>query len=149
MGRTGKKHLVINLCYVNAFLQEFRFKYEDMRTALSLIQKNDWVCTFDLKSGYHHVGIHDKSQTYLGFSWVGKSYMFTVLPFGLSTACYGFIKLMRPLVSLWQGRGIRCVLYTDDGILMAQGEDEAATVGRYIKESLEAADLVVNKEKSH
>ena len=53
--------------------------------------------------------------------------------------------ISKPLV----GKGVRCVLYTDDGIIMAQGEDEAATVGRYIKESLEAAGFVVNKEKSH
>ena len=107
------------------------------------------MCIFDLKSGYHHVNIHDKSHTYLGFSWAGKYYMFIVSPFRLSTACYVFTKLMRPLVSLWRGRGIRCVLYIDDGIIMAQGENEATTVGRYIKELLEAARLVVNEEKSH
>ena len=32
---------------------------------------------------------------------------------------------------------------------MAQGEDEAAMVGSYIKESFEAAGFVVNKEKNH
>ena len=41
------------------------------------------------------------------------------------------------------------MLYIDDGIIMAQGEDDAATRGRDIKKSLEAAGLVVNEEKSH
>ena len=75
-----------NLRYINAFVQKQRFKYEDSRTALSLIQKGDFMCTFDLKSGYHHIDIHKQSQTYLGFSWKGDYYIFTVLPFGLSTA---------------------------------------------------------------
>ena len=66
-----KKRLVINLRYVNAFLQKQRFKYEDSRTALSLIQKGDFMCTFDLKSGYHHIDIHEKSQTNLGVQLEG------------------------------------------------------------------------------
>ena len=53
---------------------------------------------FDLKSGYHHVDIHKDSQMYLGFSWGEganrKFYMFYVLPFGLTSACYVFTKLL-------------------------------------------------------
>ena len=40
--------------------------------------------SFDLKSGYHHVDIHEDSQPYLGFSWGEgvrkKFYLFCVLP---------------------------------------------------------------------
>ena len=109
VGRLGKKRLVINLRYVNAFVQKQRFKYEDSRPALSLIQKGDCMCTFDLKSGYHHIDIHEQSQTYLGFSWKGDYYIFTVLPFGLSTACYVFTKMLRPLIRLWRA-GVCCTL---------------------------------------
>ena len=57
---------------------------------------------FDLKSGYHHVNIWPEHYKFLGFRWdrngeVGY-YVFTVLPFGLSTACYLFTKLTRPLI---------------------------------------------------
>ena len=139
---------MINLRYVTAFVQKQRFKYEDSRTALSLIQKGDFMCTFDLKSGYHHIDIHEQSQTYLGFSWKGDYYIFTVLPFGLSTACYVFTKMLRPLIRHWRGKGIGCVLYIDDGIAMAQGREEANTESKVVKDSLEAAGLVVNEEKS-
>lgn len=37
VGSSGKKCLVINLRYVNAFLHIEKFKYEDMRTALMLL----------------------------------------------------------------------------------------------------------------
>ena len=69
---------------LNLFLWRNKFKYEDIRMALSYFQKQDFLCTFDLKSGYHHVDIHKDSQTYLGFEWEGKHYVFTVLPFGLA-----------------------------------------------------------------
>ena len=34
-----------------------------------MFQQGDWAFSFDLKSGYHHVDIHEDSQNILGFSW--------------------------------------------------------------------------------
>ena len=47
---------------------------------------------FDLKSGYHHVGIYPDHQAFLGFVWKFpgvlsfRYFVFTVLTFGLSSA---------------------------------------------------------------
>ena len=149
VGNSGKKRLVINLRYVNLFLRKEKFKYEDMKTALLLLEKDDLICTFDLKSGYHHVDIHIESQQFLGFEWCQKFYVFTVLPFGLSTACYVFTKLLRPLVKLWRGNGIRCVLYIDDGLVMSKGTDKSIHDSSFIRNSLDLAGFVVNSEKTH
>lgn len=148
VGGTGKRRLVINLRYVNQFLQKEKFKYEDMRTALMLFEKGDFISVFDLKSGYHHVDINEQSQEYLGFEWHQLFYVFTVLPFGLSTACYVFTKLMRPLVRLWRGKGIRSVVFIDDGIIVANGLIRAQHDSARVRESLEAAGFVINVEKS-
>ena len=148
VGNSGKKHLVINLRYVNYFLWKEKFKYEDMKTALMLMDKEDYMCTFDLKSGYHHVDIHVESQRFLGFSWDQKFYVFTVLPFGLSTACYVFTKLMRPLVKYWRSNGIRCVMFIDDGIVLASGKERALQYSNFVRKSLRAAGFVVNADKS-
>ena len=74
---SGKKRLVLNLKYLNMYVWKDRFKYEDMRTALLYLERDDFLCTFDLKSGYHHVDIHAESQKFLGFS-EHKHYVFTV-----------------------------------------------------------------------
>lgn len=92
--RVGKKRLVINLRYVNKLLYKDKFKYEDIRCALQLFEKGDYMFTFDLKSGYHHIDINVESQPFLGCEWAGKFYRFTVLPFGLATACYVFTKVL-------------------------------------------------------
>ena len=77
------------------------FKYEDLRTLLSVLKSQDYLFKFNLKSGYH-MEITEFHWKYLGFQWGNvdgqQFYMFTVLPFGLATACYIFTKLMRPLV---------------------------------------------------
>ena len=44
----------------------------------------------DLKSGYHHIGIVSRHNTYLGFAWMSECYVLTVRPFGLSSAPYAF-----------------------------------------------------------
>ena len=98
----GKLRLVLNLKHLNQFLCKDKFKYEDLWVALLMFQKGDFLVKFDLKSGYHHVDVYEPHQRYLGFSWEleGKLgfFVFTVLPFGLSSACYAFTKLLRPLI---------------------------------------------------
>ena len=79
-----KKRLVINLKYLNQFVQKEKFHYEDVRTLLQVAKQGDWLVTFDLQSGYHHIDIHPDSQTFLGFCWEGKYFKFTVLPFRLA-----------------------------------------------------------------
>ena len=63
--------------------------------------------------------------------------MFAVLPFGLSTACYIFTKLMRPLVRYWRGRGLKAIVYLDDSIIAAEGESEALTESSRVQHDLQ------------
>ena len=55
---SGKKRLVINLRHLNRFLWKQTFKYEDLRVAMLLLERGDYMFSFDLKSGYHHMGGH-------------------------------------------------------------------------------------------
>ena len=117
----GKKRLVINLQHFNRFLWKQRFKYEDLIVAMNLFEKGDYLFSFDLKAGYHHIDIAEEHCKYLGFSWQKRYYVFTVLPFGLSTACYIFTKIVRPLVHYWRAKGLRIVVYLDDGLCAVAG----------------------------
>lgn len=62
----GKKRLVVNLRCLNHFLKKDSFKYEDLRTLLSILKPNDYLFKFDLKSGYHHVEMFESHWKYLG-----------------------------------------------------------------------------------
>ena len=55
----GKKRLVVNLrhLHVNMFQYKRKFKYEDLRVEMLLLNKGDYMFSFDLKSGYHHIDI--------------------------------------------------------------------------------------------
>ena len=150
--REGKLRVVLNLRHLNQFLRKDHFKYEDLRIATLMFEKDDYLIKFDLKSGYHHLDIFEAHQTYLGFSWpvnrIPRYFVFTVLPFGLATACYAFTKLLRPLVRFWRGQGLRVVLYLDDGVLAVNGLELAAQVSRQVQQDLAKAGLIVNESKS-
>jgi hypothetical protein len=146
--RSGKNRLVINLKYINRHLWKDKFKYEDLRTGLLMFEKDAFLCTFDLKSGYHHIAIHKYSQAFLGFRWEGKAYVFTVLPFGLATACYVFTKMLRQLVKYWRSGGMRIIMYIDDGIVVSPSLEKALSDVGIVRTVLECAGFVVNEEKS-
>ena len=56
---------------------------------------------------------------------------------------------MRPLVKLWRGNGIRCVVYIDDGLILASGIERAQQDSDFVRRSLETSGFVANVEKSH
>jgi len=150
---SGKKCLVIDLRYLNGYLLKEKFKYEDLRLAMLMFQKGDYLFSFDLKSGYHHVDIHKSHWEYLGFAWdkgKGKKYFcFKVLPFGLATACYVFTKLLRPVIKHWRSQGLRAIIYLDDGVVAVQGKDAADAASRKVRYDLSNAGLVENAGKSN
>ena len=117
------------------------------------LSRDGYIFNFDLKSGYHHVDVYPQHQTYLGFSWfvdgVRNYFVFTVLPFGLSPSPFVFTKLLRPLVKYWRLHGLLIVVYTDDGICITIGLEEAKRNSKFVRDSIIAAGLVPNVEKSN
>ena len=148
----GKLRLVLNLRYLNQYLHLLPFKYEDLRVAALLFDVDEYLFKFDLKSGYHHVDIHPDFHTYLGFQWetkgVASYYVFTVFPFGLSTACCLFTKMMRPLIRHWRGRGLKAIVYLDDGIIAVRGKQEALAESARVQQDIQNAGFVINVDKS-
>ena len=150
----GKKlRLVIDLRHVNNFLVKPKFKYEDLRSLSQVIDQGDWFFTWDLKSGYHHVDICADHQQYLGFAWnfngVIRYFTFTVLPFGLSSACFCFTKIMRPLVKRWRSMTHNSFIYLDDGLGSRPDFLSASAASSIQQEDLAQAGFVCNEEKSH
>lgn len=150
--RAGKKRLILDLRYVNQHLYKERVSFDDWKTFENFVTENGVCYKFDLKKGYHHVEIFEDHQQFLGFSWgeglFRKYYVFTVLPFGLSTAPMLFTKLLRPLVSLWHQKGINICVFLDDGAGTERYLSKAIRNATYVKKTLEQSGFVANTEKS-
>ena len=70
--------------------------------------------SFDLKSGYYHIGIHRNTKL-TSDSGDEIFYIYTFLPFGLSTAPYVFSKLLEQLEKHWRLQGICMAIFLDSG----------------------------------
>ena len=148
----GKKRLILDLTYVNKFLRKMHVKYEDWKTAISYFARNAYMFSFDLKSGYHHVEIFERHQTYLGFSWKRsnynqvKFYVFTVLPFGLSSAPHVFTKILKPLEKHWRHQGICVAVFRDDGWGIEKDSQVCSVVADAVRADLSKAGFVTFPE---
>ena len=113
--KNDKKRLILDLRYVNQHVYKDKIKFEDWKIAKQLISQNGYMFKFDIKQGYHHIDILDEHQEYLGFSWFlrGKKryFVFTVLPFGLSSAPFIFTKVMRELLKHWRKNLIKIAIF--------------------------------------
>ena len=72
---------------------------------------------------------------------------FTVLPFGLSTACYIFTKVVRPLVRYWSAKGLRILVYLDDRLCAVSGTQAAQEVSQLVKSTIDKAGFIAHPEK--
>ena len=92
-------------------------------------------------------------RQFLGFSWsiAGSTryFCFAVLPFGLSSACYSFTKLLRPLVKKWRSMSHNCFVYLDDGISGSRDYISARTASNIQRSDLASAGFVTSEEKSN
>ena len=148
----GKKRLILDLRYVNKHIYKQKIKFDDWRTGLIYFQKPSYFTKFDLKSGYHHLDIFRDHQPFLGFAWPTadekrKYFMFTVLPFGLSSAPYIFTKLVRPLVKHWRAQGISSIVYLDDGIDMEGNLVTSEHNSTIIQSDLHSSGFLPNQDK--
>lgn len=102
---------------------------------------------FDLSSGYHHIDLHASMYKYFGFSWDNCFYVFSSLPFGLSSAPFIFTKILRNLVRFWGEQGVY-IIYLDDGFGFSDSFANCEYSSLKVYTTLNKTGFVVNTEKS-
>ena len=106
---------------------------------------------FDIKQGYDHIDIYKPHQKVLNFSWeVGGKicFIFTALPFGLTSAPFIFTKVMRRLVKHWRINGIRITCFLDDGLGVVSSYKMILFRLNFVKKSLQNTGFIINEGKS-
>ena len=67
--KSGKKRLILDLRHINRHFYNSKFKCEDLFVAKEVLRPGDFMFSFDLKSGYHHIDISPEHRKFLAFSW--------------------------------------------------------------------------------
>ena len=65
----GKRRLCLDLSrYMNKIVKAPKFKLESTLAALQVIEKEEYMFSFDLKSAYHQIRMNENFTKYLGFA---------------------------------------------------------------------------------
>jgi hypothetical protein len=82
----GDMRLVVDMREVNQFMVQKHFKMEGIPTLQDLIRRNDFAIFFDLKEAYNHVPVRPTFQNLLEIQFIGTTYTYRGMPFGLNNA---------------------------------------------------------------
>ena len=123
----GKRRLSTGLSRcVNKVIKAPKFKIQSAMAALQIIQRGDWIFSFDFKSAYLPVPINKNFVKCFQFSINeddrSMRYFFhKQMPFGLNDACRVLTKLLRYPLQRWRRQGINVYLHVDDELGIFQG----------------------------
>ena len=155
VSRSGKKRLNLDLRQVKTHVRKQKIEFEDIRTASHFfLSQDNFMLKFDLKSVYHQIDILEDHRKFLGFSWffsdqkIPRDFVFTVLPFGLSSAHYIFTKLVRELVKFLRLHAIRATVYLDDGLVSVKDYSKCLNSSMFVRNTLYSATFLPSQAKS-
>ena len=128
---------------LNKYLPDDNFPLPLINELIARLAGNSVFSVIDLSQAYHRLPIHEEDRPLTAFMHNGKQYMFKKAPFGL-----------KHLSSLFQ-RGMTRILgdlpfvlnFIDDIVIFSKNREEHAEHVRTVIERLNAAKLIINKNK--
>ena len=91
---------------------------ESLTIALSLLRKNDFMASVDIKDAYLHVPVAKDERHYLAMHYKNAIYQWTVLPFGLTSSPRIFTEVMKSAIKVLRKEGVRISFYLDDILII-------------------------------
>ena len=144
-----KSRPILDCSPLNQYLRCSHFKMEDMKTATSLIERNDWLTKIDIKDAYLHIPLHPSASRHLGIRLAdGTHWKCKAMPFGLNIAPLIFTRLMRAALKPLRKEGIRLVAYLDDLLIISNSMEQAVENTREVIRWLEFLGFILNYKKS-
>ena len=110
--------------YLN--VENFHFKMETLKHALSLVSPTFFFCSLELRDAYYSVHMTEKAQHFLKFEWRGQLYKYTACPNGLACCPRLFIKQMKPVMAQLHRWGFISTIFIDGTLLMGDTELECS-----------------------
>ena len=145
----GKWRPIINLKFLNQFVEKLHFKMEDIKK----FERYPSRRRPDGQTGpegcvFFHINRRKTSKIPAVLYWRNQLLQFTCLPFGLSSTPYVFTKLLRPILTFLRDKGIRCLMYLDDMLILGRTATELNHNFALVKPLLTSLGFLVNEDKS-
>lgn len=146
--KTGGYRMILDLSELNEYIVKRHFKMDTFESARTLITKNCYMASLDLRDAYYSVPIAKPDRKFLKFYWNKNLYEFTVLPNGLSSGPRLFTKLLKPPLSKLRAMGHVMTAYIDDSLLVGNTMEQTTQAVRDAATLLERLGFIIHPEKS-
>jgi hypothetical protein len=145
---SGGWRVVVDLRSINAHQLVAHFKLPNLKEVAALAPRGAWAAKIDLRDFFHHVELHKDHQRLCGFTWRGRTFRYTVLPFGSATSPWTAVKVFAPVLSYIRSRGVTVVAYIDDLLIIGNSLEQARAAVIIALEALSAFGYQANLSKS-
>ena len=146
--KNGKLRPILDLSRLNKLIITPRFRMECLEKIVKLITQSMWGTSVDITNAYWHVPIHPELQIYFAFRLGDRTFIFLVMPFGLTTAPWGFSRVMKPIKGFLRRLGVMVSSFLDDYLILATSRSLANLHTKWTMEVLQWLGFEVNLEKS-
>lgn len=121
--KDGDYRMILNLKELNKCIPYHHFKMDTFESALTMVTKDCYMASVDLRHAYYSVPIAEEQQKFLKFSWRGNLYAYVCLPNGICCAPRLFTKLMKPVYATLRKLGHQNAGYIDDSLLASNSKE--------------------------
>ena len=134
-GRPGKFRLIHDCRHLNKLLDKLPFKMENLTDFVKQLSLMDKLFSVDIESAYHHVEVAPRHRTLLGFRFEGVTYVYNVLPFGLTTSASVFCAFTAVTAKAVRDSGLvsALIVYVDDFGGSVGQERDAERMGEILR----------------
>lgn len=146
--KDGSVRMILNLKKLNESVEYCHFKMDTLEQVIPLITENTFMASIDLRNAYHSIPMHREDQKLLQFQFENQFYMYTCLPFGLSSAPRIFTKTLKPVLATLREMGHTVIAYIDDTIILADSLQECQLAIKDSVELFEKLGFVIHDKKS-
>ena len=147
--RQGGLRPILNLKPLNQIVVPHHFKMETLRSIMKALKKGDYAVTLDLADAYFHIPIHTDYKQFLRFRFLGHSYQFRAMPFGLKSAPRVFTKIMAVLAAYLRKLMIQIFMYLDDWLISNSDGTALVKQMHFVLRLVQNLGLIVNQKKSN
>ena len=103
--KNNEYRLILNLKDLNAFIHYRHFKMDTFENALTLITKDMYMASIDIRHAYYSILMAEEDQLCLRFQWRNNTYQFRGCPNGISHGPLWFTKIMKPVYATLRNAG--------------------------------------------
>lgn len=142
------KRMILDCRLLNENVSKEHFKMESLATLRDIIMPGDWMVIIDIKDAYYHIPLAEDAKQYFSARVGGLDVEYTAMPMGLTSSPRIWTKLMKPVLAIIRGNGIRIIIFIDDCIVLGNSRENCLKNMDFVLRTFIELGFLINWEKS-